>query len=101
MGKGDPRDDTDTGAAATADVAGRPIPPEEIDDDDSMRPNEAFPLRDDLPGVVVNSPAQQHRDENPRQPGSAVDRGVDDSHVRSPSQGVRPERVADEDTAPD
>jgi hypothetical protein len=67
------------------------IPESEVDDDDVMRPNEAVPLSADLPGVVVTSPAQQHPETNAAQGGGEFDRGVATEHLRSPSQGARPD----------
>jgi hypothetical protein len=74
------------------------IPPEEVDDDDTMRFNEAYPLREDLPGVVVTPPSNHRRDENLDQSRGPFDRGVDTEHLRSPSQGARPDPISEGDT---
>jgi hypothetical protein len=68
------------------------IPPDEVDDDDSMRPNEAVPFERDLPGVEVTSPAEQHRSPGSHQPTGGLDQGVDPEHLDHEGQGVRPER---------
>jgi hypothetical protein len=113
VGKGDARRDTEEAArtgrfpdadgavredSSPAEPAEHPIPPEEVDDDDTMRFNEAYPLRDDLPGVVVTPPSNNRRDENLDQSRGPFDRGVDTEHLRSPSQGARPDPVSEGDT---
>jgi hypothetical protein len=87
--------------AEPAEPAEHEIPPEEVDDDDTMRFNEAYPLRDDLPGVVVTPPSNHRRDENLDQSRGTFDRGVDTEHLRSPSQGARPDPISEGDTGAD
>jgi hypothetical protein len=113
VGKGDPRDETEEAARTGRfpdDDGGlrddsapieREIPPEEVDDDDTMRFNEAYPLREDLPGVVVTPPSNHRRDENLDQSRGPFDPGVDTEHLRSPSQGARPDPISQGDTDAD
>jgi hypothetical protein len=65
-----------------------PIEPE---GDDAGR--ESYPIELEQPGIVSGGRAPHSHGTNPGQSGGEFDRGVATEHLRSASQGARPERV--------
>jgi hypothetical protein len=65
-----------------------PIEPE----GDAPVERESHPLNQEQPGIVSGARSVHSHDTNPSQSGGEFDEGVATEHLRSPSQGARPER---------